>query len=219
MIKLAPSILSANFANLLEDIKKVEEANVDLLHIDVMDGHFVPNLSFGPNILEGIRSKSKMIFDTHLMIEKPSYFAESFIKAGADIITMHIETGDDIDNVYNICKSNKKGFGLAISPDTPLENLNRYLKIIDILLVMGIQPGFGGQKFIPKVLERIKKMAAIKKTSNFHYLISVDGGVSEENAVDIALAGADILVAGSAIFGKADRGEAVKSLLYGKLIK
>ena len=217
---VSPSLLAADSGKYAEEIKEVEKAGLKYLHIDVMDGHFVPNLSFGPNILEGIRSKSKMIFDTHLMIEKPSYFAESFIKAGADIITMHIETGDDdIDNVYNICKSNKKGFGLAISPDTPLENLNRYLKIIDILLVMGIQPGFGGQKFIPKVLERIKKMAAIKKTSNFHYLISVDGGVSEENAVDIALAGADILVAGSAIFGKADRSEAVRSLLYGKLIK
>lgn len=216
---VSPSLLAADSGKYAEEIKEVEKAGLKYLHIDVMDGHFVPNLSFGPNILEGIRSKSKMIFDTHFMIEKPSDFAEEFIKAGADIITIHIETSDDIDNVYNICKSNNKGFGLAISPDTPLENLNRYLNIIDILLVMGIQPGFGGQKFIPKVLEKIKEITGIKKASNFHYLISVDGGVSEENAADIALAGAEMLVVGSAIFGKADRSEAVKSLLSGNIIK
>ncbi len=216
---VSPSLLAADSGKYSEEIKEVEKAGLKYLHIDVMDGHFVPNLSFGPNILEGIRSKSKMIFDTHLMIANPSDFVEAFIKAGADIITIHIETSDDIYNLYNICKGNKKGFGLAVSPDTPLENLNRYLKIIDILLIMGIQPGFGGQEFIPKVLERIKEMAVIKKTSNFNYLISVDGGVSEENATDIALAGADILVAGSAIFGKADRSEAVKSLLSGNVIK
>ncbi|MDD3519690.1 MAG: ribulose-phosphate 3-epimerase [Actinomycetota bacterium] len=215
---ISPSLLAADSGKYASEIKEVEKAGLKYLHIDVMDGHFVPNLSFGPNILKGIRKKSKMIFDTHLMIEKPSDFTEAFIKAGADIITVHIETSDDIDMVYNICRKNNKGFGIAISPDTPLKNLNKYLNMIDILLIMGIQPGFGGQKFIPEVFQRIKEIAKIKKDANAKYLISVDGGVNEGNSAEIALSGADILVAGSAIFGRTDREEAIKSLLYGSKI-
>jgi ribulose-phosphate 3-epimerase len=210
---ISPSLLAADSGKYASEINEVESAGLKYLHIDVMDGHFVPNLSFGPNILEGIRKKSKMIFDTHLMIERPSDFTEAFIRAGADIITIHVETKDDIIKIYNICKKKGTGFGISINPCTPLDNLNRYLDIIDILLIMGIQPGFGGQKFIPAVFKRIKKMAEIKRAADYSYLISVDGGVSENNSAEIAQAGADILVAGSAIFGKTDRKKAILSLL------
>ncbi len=209
---ISPSLLAADSGKYASEIKEVESAGLTYLHIDVMDGHFVPNLSFGPNILEGIRRASKMVFDAHLMIERPSDFAEAFIQAGANIITIHIETNDDIELVYDICRRNNAGFGLSICPDTPLDSLNKFLGIIDILLIMGIQPGFGGQKFIPAVFDRIKKMADIKKAKKYSYLLSVDGGVSENNAAEIAKAGADILVAGSAIFKKTDRKKAIESL-------
>ncbi len=210
---ISPSLLAADSGKYASEIKEVESAGLTYLHIDVMDGHFVPNLSFGPNILEGIRRASKMVFDAHLMIERPSDFAEAFIQAGANIITIHIETNDDIELVYDICRRNNAGFGLSICPDTPLDSLNKFLGIIDILLIMGIQPGFGGQKFIPAVFDRIKKMADIKKAKKYSYLLSVDGGVSENNAAEIVKAGADILVAGSAIFKKTDRKKAIESLL------
>lgn len=196
---LAPSILSADFAILKEQIQEAEEAGVRMLHLDVMDGHFVPNMTFGAILVKSIRRYSNLIFDTHLMIEYPDKYIEDFIKAGADIITIHIECKSDIDECIDMIHSHGIKAGLAVNPDTDITQLEPYLNRIDMALVMSVHPGFGGQTYISGVESKIKYL---KDVCGDEVDIEVDGGISEENIAHIVETGANIIVAGSAVFNE-----------------
>ncbi|MDF2546835.1 MAG: ribulose-phosphate 3-epimerase [Anaerosolibacter sp.] len=210
MIKLAPSILSANFAHLLEDIKKVESAGVDLLHIDVMDGHFVPNITIGPLVIESIKGRTNLPFDVHLMIENPDQYIGSFIKAGADIITVHAEACTHIHRTIQNIKSQGAKAAVALNPGTPLNSLEYVLEELDMVLIMSVNPGFGGQHFIPSALEKIKALKKMLAERNLVMDIQVDGGIKLDNAAEVVQAGANVLVAGSAIFNTVSIEDTVK---------
>ena len=212
MIKLAPSILSADFSNLLEDVKTVEKAGVEYLHIDVMDGHFVPNISIGPLVVQALRNKSKLIFDVHLMIENPDLYIDDFVQAGADILTVHVEAAHHLHRI--IQKIKEKGIKAAISlnPATPLCSVEFMLPYVDMILLMSVNPGFGGQKFIPEIIPKIKALRKMLDEQNLEVDIQVDGGINKATAPLVVQAGANILVAGSAIFGAPNVGEAVAEL-------
>ena len=202
MIKLAPSILSADFSQLAESVKAVENAGCEYLHIDVMDGHFVPNITFGAVVFEKLRKKSNMTFDCHLMIEQPDLYLEDFVKAGADIITVHQEACVHLNRTIHHIKELGCKAGVAINPATSPQALEYVLQDVDMVLIMSVNPGFGGQKFIPQSLDKIKKLKQMIDAKNYNVDIQVDGGVSVDNIHDIVTAGANIVVAGSAIFGK-----------------
>ncbi len=204
MIKIAPSILSADFSNLIRDIGKVEEAGVDLLHIDVMDGHFVPNITIGPLVMHSIRNKTKLPFDVHLMIENPDRYIEDFVKAGADIITVHAEVCTHLHRTIQNIKSFGIKAAVSLNPATPLNVLEFILDDLDMVLLMSVNPGFGGQKFIPIVLDKIKALRHVLAERGLNTDIQVDGGINLENIKDIVNAGANVLVAGSAIFNSKD---------------
>ncbi len=211
MPKLAPSILSADFGNLLADIKKVETGGADLLHIDVMDGHFVPNITIGPLILESIKGRTNIPFDVHLMIENPDLYIEDFVKAGASIITAHVEASNHIHRTIQNIKSQGVKAGISINPGTSLSSIEYILDEIDMVLIMSVNPGFGGQKFIPSALDKIKSLRKIISDRKLNIEIEVDGGIKLENASKVIEAGADILVAGSAIFHSGNIEKATKS--------
>jgi len=197
-IKVAPSILSADFSRLEREIKRVESAGADMLHIDVMDGHFVPNITIGPEVIRSIRKVTKLPLDVHLMIERPEKFIPDFVAAGSDMITVHIETISRLKLKAQSVKLKKRGikFGVSLNPNTPLEKILPVLGLVDLVLVMSVYPGFSGQKFIPSVLTKIKKLRL-----EFRGDISVDGGVNDLVAGDLIRAGASILASGSYIFG------------------
>lgn len=212
MIKLAPSILSADFSQLAESVKAVENARCEYLHIDVMDGHFVPNITFGAVVFEKLRKKSNMTFDCHLMIEQPDLYLEDFVKAGADIITVHQEACVHLNRTIHHIKELGCKAGVAINPATSPQALEYVLQDVDMVLIMSVNPGFGGQKFIPQSLDKIKKLKQMIDAKNYNVDIQVDGGVSVDNIHDIVTAGANIVVAGSAIFGKDNIQKAVSDL-------
>lgn len=215
MIKIAPSILSADFSNLADDIRKVEDAGVDMLHIDVMDGHFVPNITIGPPVVASLRNRTKLPFDVHLMISEPDRYIDSFIKAGADIISIHAETCRHLDKTISTIKSHGIRAAVALNPATSLSVLDYVLDEIDMVLIMTVNPGFGGQVFIKRMLDKIWDLKRIIELKKLTLDIEVDGGVNLENAKELICAGANVLVAGSAIYKSRDIREAVSSLKNG----
>ncbi|MFD2212898.1 ribulose-phosphate 3-epimerase [Metabacillus endolithicus] len=212
MIKIAPSILSADFAKLGEEIKDVEKGGADYIHVDVMDGHFVPNITIGPLIVEAIRPVTKLPLDVHLMIEQPDLYIKEFVRAGADIITVHVEASKHLHRTIQLIKSEGVKAGVVLNPHTPIESILHILEDIDMVLFMTVNPGFGGQSFIPQVLPKIKALADMIKEKNLSVDIEVDGGINEETAKQCVAAGANVLVAGSFIYNKPDRHAAIQSL-------
>ncbi|AAM24716.1 ribulose-phosphate 3-epimerase [Caldanaerobacter subterraneus subsp. tengcongensis MB4] len=208
-MKIAPSILSADFANLLQDVKEIEE-DADLLHIDVMDGHFVPNITIGSVVVKALRQYTSLPFDVHLMIENPDLYIEDFVKAGADIITVHQEACVHLHRTIQRIKGHEVKAGVALNPATPLETLKYILEYVDLVLVMTVNPGFGGQKFIDSMLKKIKELDEMRKEMNLSFEIEVDGGINIKNIKQVVEAGADIIVAGSAIFESPDPSSTIK---------
>ena len=212
MIKLAPSILSADFARLLEDVKKVEKAGCEYLHIDVMDGHFVPNITLGPGIVKSLRKDVNMVFDAHLMIENPDNYIKEFADAGCDIIVVHQEACTHLHRTIQNIKSHGIKAGVALNPATPIETIKYVLEDVDMVLLMSVNPGFGGQSYIPVVTKKIKELRSLIDEMGLDIDIEVDGGVKPSNISEVVNAGANVIVAGSAIFNAGDIDEAVKSL-------
>ena len=201
MIYIAPSLLAADFCNLEASVKKVADAGANYLHLDIMDGAFVPNLSFGYQVVGALRKSSKLIFDVHLMINDPIRFIDEFVKAGADIITIHLESCSDPGKVLRAIRKREVRCGMAISPATPVEKIIPFLPQIDMALIMTVVPGFGGQKFMPDMLEKVRTVRRIAAASGLKLDVEVDGGLNAENVGLATAAGANVIVAGSAIFG------------------
>ena len=206
-IMIAPSLLSADFGRLAEEIREVEKAGCDALHIDVMDGHFVPNITVGPGVVSAIRKVTKLPLDVHLMIDDPSRYLADFRKAGADWITIHVEAEKDAAGAIRAIKALGAKAGLSLRPKTSIEELTPYLGELDLILVMSVEPGFGGQSFMPDQIMKVRELRP-----KFKGLISIDGGIDPNTAPAVLEAGVDILVAGSAVFGKPDRAKAIRDL-------
>lgn len=210
MVKIAPSILSANFLKLEEEIRATEAAGADMIHIDIMDGHFVPNITIGPFIVESIRSITALPLDVHLMIENPDVYLDDFIKAGADFLTIHYEASLHLHRAIQYIKEHDVKAGVSLNPASPVWSLEHILPDVDMALLMSVNPGFGGQDFIPQVIEKIKLLKDIIFKKELSTLIEVDGGIKLGNASDVIRAGADILVMGSAFFHSQDYDSFIK---------
>ncbi len=212
MVKIAPSILSADFSKLGEDIKNLDKYGADVIHIDVMDGRFVPNISFGIPIIKSIRNLTEKPFDVHLMIEEPSKYIEDFVKAGADIISVHYEADKHIDRTINYIKSLGIKAAVALNPGTSVSCIKDLIPSLDMVLIMSVNPGFGGQKYIQYASEKIKEVKVLSEKYNKDLIIEVDGGVTKDNIKEIADCGADLLVAGSAVFKNGEIEKNIKVL-------
>ena len=210
-IQISPSILSANFSQLGSEIKKLEEGGADMIHIDVMDGHFVPNLTMGPSIIKSLRQTTKLQFDVHLMISPVHKYINDYADAGADIITIHPEATENLKESINQIKKFNKKVGISLNPKTKIDLITEYLGEIDLILIMSVNPGFGGQKFMPEVLDKIKELKKIKDKKNLSFEIEIDGGINFDNYKLAIEAGATILVSGTTIF-KSNNGNIKKNI-------
>ena len=210
MLKLAPSILSADFGHLAEDVKKIEEGGADYIHVDVMDGHFVPNISFGAPVMKCLNGKTNLPYDVHLMIENPDRYIEDVVTDKTEYITVHQEACVHLHRTVQNIKSMGIKAGVSINPATPVSTLECILPDVDLVLIMSVNPGFGGQKFIPGALEKVRKLAEIKKAQNLGFAIEIDGGITLENIKEVVDAGVEIAVAGSAVFKAEDITERVR---------
>ena len=215
-IQISPSILSADFSQLGVEIKRLEEGGADMIHVDVMDGHFVPNLTIGPPVIKALRKQCDLKFDVHLMISPVHKYIEAYSDAGADIITIHPEATDDLSASINKIKSLKKKVGVSLNPETKVSVIKDYLSEIDLVLIMSVNPGFGGQKFMPEVLDKIKELKKIQNDNNLDFDIEIDGGINFDNCKDAIEAGANILVSGTTIF-KSNNGDIKKNINLLKL--
>lgn len=212
MIKIAPSILAADFSKLAEEVIEVEKAGAELIHIDVMDGHFVPNITMGAIVVEALRPVTKLPLDVHLMIENPDAYIEQFAKAGADYITVHVEACPHLHRTLQLIRSTGVKSGVVLNPHTPVESILHVLDEVDLVLFMTVNPGFGGQKFIHSVLPKVKQLSTLIQERNLPIEIEIDGGVDEETIIPCVEAGATIFVAGSAIYSKANRAVALQRI-------
>jgi len=210
-IKISPSILSADFSQLGNEIKRLEEAGADMIHVDVMDGHFVPNLTIGPPVIKSLRKYTNLIFDVHLMISPVHKYIKDFADAGANIITIHPEATENLKESIDLIRSLNKKVGVSLNPNSEIDLIKDTLKDIDLVLIMSVHPGFGGQKFIPDVIKKIEKLKLIKNEKNFNFDIEVDGGINFENSKSVIEAGANILVSGTTIF-KSNNGDIKKNI-------
>ena len=213
MIELAPSILSADFARLAEEVRAASEGGGSVIHVDIMDGHFVPNLTIGPAVVRSLRKATKLPLDCHLMIDNPDQFIAEFAEAGADWISVHQEACRHLNRTLHLIKSHDCLSGVVINPATPVDTLAEVLDMVDYVLVMSVNPGFGGQKFIPSTLHKMRRLAEIRSQQGLNFRIEVDGGISLDTVADVVRAGAEILVAGNAVFGCGDPRNNAQALL------
>ena len=204
MIELAPSILSADFARLAEQVRAASEGGGTVIHVDVMDGHFVPNLTVGPPLVKSLRKATDLPLDCHLMIENPDQFIPEFVEAGADWISVHQEACRHLNRTLHLIRNHDAQAGVVINPATPVDTLTEVLEIVDYVLVMSVNPGFGGQKFIPETVRKIRRLADLRSQRGLNYRIEVDGGIALDTVAEVVRAGAEILVAGNAVFGQGD---------------
>ncbi len=211
-VKIAPSILSADFGRLAEEVAAITTAGADYVHVDVMDGHFVPNLTIGPIVVQAVRRATTLPLDVHLMISNPEQYVEAFAAAGADLIGVHVEATRHLHRLLQQVRATGKRVSVTLNPATPVAQLDDVLADVDQVLVMSVNPGFGGQQFIPRALDRVRELAQRRADRGLHFEIEVDGGVKADNAAGLVAAGADVLVAGTAVFGDPDYARAIAAL-------